>query len=468
MNLKTDNRYYTALTAYLLGMELSKYDISFVDHFEIPNEVENNDDAMILRNLCMLRNNFLNSYDVIDSFFTTTLRNIIEAPEVNQNCVKYLEAANINLRITNATSADYIRHLSNLINEYARKVSNSDLLPKWATSVLRDCYCNIFTVSKRTSGMTLSKTYERFRLKYPYQLFVGFNISEYQHNLLYRDSTLFTNIQELSGIEDVTSYDRFLMTGNSDFESDDNKTRGTYSVTREEASDSFSDFLSNSSKILIIVDCENTHVDTVVAVVNEVSRSNIKGNKYKIVLVDDERCPADWEIIKLFTNFEVEHIEMHRLKSQKSTVDMRLALIAQREVLKNNIDGVVLVSSDSDYFCLMESMQETDDFNSFFVIFEGDRVGEGYLSRLNKWGIGSMPASYLDINDFVAEKSKLYRSWILNCLNANYSFSVSKILDLVSQSVNISNGDREALGKLISDKLTLVSRSNGDISFSFK
>ena len=48
MNLKTDNRYYTALTAYLLGLDMEKYDISFIDHMEIPVELENNKEALIL------------------------------------------------------------------------------------------------------------------------------------------------------------------------------------------------------------------------------------------------------------------------------------------------------------------------------------------------------------------------------------------------------------------------------------
>lgn len=431
--MKTDNRYYTALTAYLLGLDMEKYDISFIDHMEIPVELENNKEALILRNLCILRNNFLNSYDSLSSFFSTTLRNIIDSPSVDQSCVKYLKSVGIDLRITNARASDYIRSISDIINDYAKRISNSDLLPEWASSVLRECYCGIFTVQKRVSGVTLAKTYSRLRKKYPYQLFVGFDLSTYSHNLLYRDSMLFSNIQTLAGVKDVVSYDRLLVATSQDLDPD-NEAEGTFTLTREDTKNALSDFLGNSSKILIIVDCENTHVDTVVAVINDVSRSNIKGNKYKIVLVDDEKCHEDWEIVKLFTNFEVEHIEMHRLKSQKSTVDMRLALIVQREVLKNGID----------------------------------RVGNEYLNRLEEWGIGCIPSSYLDVSDFAAEKSKLYKSWILNCLNENYSFNVSKILELVSKNISISDGDKESLTKMISDKLTLVSKSNGDISFVFK
>lgn len=170
--MKTDNRYYTALTAYLLGLDMEKYDISFIDHMEIPVELENNKEALILRNLCILRNNFLNSYDSLSSFFSTTLRNIIDSPAVDQSCVKYLKSMGIDLRITNARASDYIRSISDIINDYAKRISNSDLLPEWASSVLRECYCGIFTVQKRVSGVTLAKTYSRLRKKYPYQLFV--------------------------------------------------------------------------------------------------------------------------------------------------------------------------------------------------------------------------------------------------------------------------------------------------------
>lgn len=296
--MKTDNRYYTALTAYLLGLDMEKYDISFIDHMEIPVELENNKEALILRNLCILRNNFLNSYDSLSSFFSTTLRNIIDSPSVDQSCVKYLKSVGIDLRITNARASDYIRSISDIINDYAKRISNSDLLPEWASSVLRECYCGIFTVQKRVSGVTLAKTYSRLRKKYPYQLFVGFDLSTYTHNLLYRDSMLFSNIQTLAGVKDVVSYDRLLVATSQDLDPA-NEAEGTFTLTREDTKNALSDFLGNSSKILIIVDCENTHVDTVVAVINDVSRSNIKGNKYKIVLVDDEKCHEDWEIVKL-------------------------------------------------------------------------------------------------------------------------------------------------------------------------
>lgn len=103
---------------------------------------------------------------------------------------------------------------------------------------------------------------------------------------------LFSNIQTLAGVKDVVSYDRLLVATSQDLDPA-SETEGTFTLTREDTKNALSDFLGNSSKILIIVDCENTHVDTVVAVINDVSRSNIKGNKYKIVLVDDEKCHED-------------------------------------------------------------------------------------------------------------------------------------------------------------------------------
>ncbi|MCD7761145.1 MAG: hypothetical protein LUH16_05145 [Clostridiales bacterium] len=56
------------------------------------------------------------------------------------------------------------------------------------------------------------------------------------------------------------------------------------------------------------------------------------------------------------TDYNTEHVVVGRIYEHKSQVDMTLAANTCREVYLNQVDSVILVSSDSDYWALIQSL----------------------------------------------------------------------------------------------------------------
>ena len=89
----------------------------------------------------------------------------------------------------------------------------------------------------------------------------------------------------------------------------------------------------------------------------------------KIILIDDVNASLAWRYFENRTSIEVTHIMIERVLSNKSLVDVRLTAEASREHYKNNVDSFVLVSSDSDYYALIEAMPDA----RFLVVLEKEK-----------------------------------------------------------------------------------------------
>ena len=76
----------------------------------------------------------------------------------------------------------------------------------------------------------------------------------------------------------------------------------------------------------------------------------------KIVLYDDVHAASAWDILERYVRIPIEYIKIERLKDNKSLADIKLTAGTCREYYKNQVDSFVLVSSDSDYWGLIESM----------------------------------------------------------------------------------------------------------------
>lgn len=103
------------------------------------------------------------------------------------------------------------------------------------------------------------------------------------------------------------------------------------------------------------VDCENADPYCLCATLqglNPERRQKIS----KIILFDDIHAASGWDILEDFIDIPIEHIEIERIKGNKSLVDMRLAVRISQEHYTNDVDSFALVSSDSDYWALISSL----------------------------------------------------------------------------------------------------------------
>ena len=92
-----------------------------------------------------------------------------------------------------------------------------------------------------------------------------------------------------------------------------------------------------------------------------------------------------------YVDFSVEYIRIERLKDNKSLADIKVAARTCQEYYKNGVDSFVLVSSDSDYWGLIEELSEAN----FFVMIEHSKSSYALKEALISKGM-----YYCYIDDF--------------------------------------------------------------------
>jgi len=119
----------------------------------------------------------------------------------------------------------------------------------------------------------------------------------------------------------------------------------------------------------------------------------------------------------------LEHIMVPRLNQSKSQVDMTLAVRTSREVYSNNVDSVILVSSDSDYWAMIKQLEGV----RFLVMLEKEKTGLAIMDTLT---IHSIHYCFLD--DF--------------CTSASYKIKTETLIDAIQTRIDaILHGEEQAV-----------------------
>ncbi|MCD8190896.1 MAG: NYN domain-containing protein [Clostridiales bacterium] len=117
-------------------------------------------------------------------------------------------------------------------------------------------------------------------------------------------------------------------------------------------------FIGRNRKTLIVVDCENNDPVKLAAMLSSLNAAQ-KSAIHKIMLFDSDYTTTAWTTLcqmGIPTDYDTEHVVVGRIYEHKSQVDMTLAANTCREVYLNQVDSVILVSSDSDYWALIQSL----------------------------------------------------------------------------------------------------------------
>lgn len=105
------------------------------------------------------------------------------------------------------------------------------------------------------------------------------------------------------------------------------------------------------------MDCENSDVYKLYSVLKNLNQDELSKVE-KIVLYDDSHTTEGWDWLEKFTRIPVEHVEVDRVTSRKSLVDIKMTAGVCTDFYKNDITSFILVSSDSDYWGLISSLTE--------------------------------------------------------------------------------------------------------------
>lgn len=373
-NYKTE---IVTTVAYLLGIKdfiLNGEESRF--NKELFENLNRNKDAKVIRCLSILRNDFLRNAKEI-KIQRLNLVPIDQMPElVSTEAIKYLRENEIEIVHINLDANGHIAVINQYILEKIEKVK--DIIPSW---VKWDYIKSIFTMPGCYAGYNESLISNKDYLKkvllqvnkerkiifdnkafYPWGYYLHWNtqkIKKYYGNILFNDN-------------------KFLKLLYSSFGESFRATEYVVDATDEDK-ESIYEFVDNSINIAILVDCENVDPYRFASVfkgLDEKSMSKIQ----KIILYDDIHTSNAWDYINQIVKLPIEHKIIERVLENKSLVDIAMTAGACKEYYQENTESLILASSDSDFWGLIQNLPTA----RYFVLNESDKTAEKILVELNK------------------------------------------------------------------------------------
>lgn len=144
---------------------------------------------------------------------------------------------------------------------------------------------------------------------------------------------------------------------------------------------SINDFLEKGNKIQIFVDGENADPYMMASTIDGLSDSDIDKIDKIIIYYDAVHTTKAWEYFKHFVSgINVETISVERIAEDKSLVDHKLIVGVSKAVYRDNADSIILVSSDSDFWSVIDEIKDI----KFMVMVQRGKCSHNFKSILRK------------------------------------------------------------------------------------
>ena len=350
--------------AFLIGIEDKYFGIGQTENMNpqfyrsIYEEMIEDKEARIVRNLCYLRTKLQRNFRAIFTEMNSDIKNIDAIPDlVPQDTLKKLYQDGINFVQPRRRLENYIVDVHNYLMLH---VSNcKKFLPNWVKWLY---IRNLFFIQK---GHTIegnkeaARLYSECRDLFPYQAYINWIPDEGDGNILRDDAKFLPILYERNHDK---FYDMSKVTEAGDAALEDPK-----------------DFFEKAKRVIIAVDCENADPCKVIGILKDIYMRGIVNKICKILLNED---------------LPLEYYLTDRVKDEKSAVDVALTIKFYRELeiqkeAGTPVDSAVIISSDCDFWPLIELTPEM----KFLVMLEYDNCSQAYYQRLQKNGI---PFFYID------------------------------------------------------------------------
>ncbi|MDY6400538.1 MAG: hypothetical protein SPL10_08605 [Synergistales bacterium] len=328
----------------------------------IYDELNQDREARIVRNLCRLRTKLQRNFKAILTEMNSDIKNIDAIPDlVPQDALQGLEEDGINFVRARRRLDEYIVDVHNYLLPHVPNCQK--FLPEW---IKWPYIRNLFFINKGSTiegNKEAARLYSEFRDLFPYQSFINWSPDESDGNILRDDAKFLPILYERNRDK---FYDMSKVT-----------EAGDAAITDPE------DFFVNSGRIIIAVDCENADPCKVIGIMKDLDARGMIDKVAKILLVDDEHTSAQWRALRRNENLPLEYYLTDRVKDEKSAVDVALTIKFYREIAQSIADGrpidaAIIISSDCDFWPLIELTPEI----KFLVMLEYDNCSQAYYQRL--------------------------------------------------------------------------------------
>lgn len=432
-----------SLVGYLIGVDRQ--------HFAPPGEhrldeevfekTDKSKNARIVRNLCRIRTGFEKNYSAIRNAFRYDIKNIGTVPDlIPADAVNGLAKDGVSIYKSKPDVDDYIitinRELSNRINTV------QSLFPEWINwKYIKDLF--LMPSGTKPDGIKAAGfEYNKNRNKYPFQCYINWHGGD-NGNILHCDEKFVTLLYE--SWEDC--FENISL------------VRDAGNLTKAD----IYNFLAESGKAIMVVDCENSDPVKLAAALSGLSPAS-KAKVSKILLFDSEYTTASWNILAQAGSFPIEHVTVLRLNEKKSQVDMTLATRTCKEVYTNGVDSVILVSSDSDYWALIQSLADID----FLVMVERRKCGAEILNALEQRNIVFCFLDDFCTNASYAIKTTTILTELRSRLDSAFNININEMLDDVIHNtwVQMTVKEKQAFYDRYIKTMRLAIDGNGNLQIA--
>ena len=365
--MATDTKEVVTTIAYMIGVRRSALISSYPESTDLIASLSKDKNATIMRYLCKLRTVLMQKFKKTDQAMRYDLKNLYSLEWYDHDNIKQLEKWGIPVIKANYRSDMYMKDITKLIND---NIDNcKPLFYDWVDwEYIRD----LFYIPNYNKDGVMRDEFTKYMAnidKYPFQMFIHWQPADVG-SIVYSDRKFLNYIYSIH-------YDYF---------SDQSK----YQDVDEGTKNNIYEFIDNSKKTAIAVDCENSNPFKLCSVLKSLNKDELAKIE-KITLYDDPNTTSGWDWIAKFTQIPTEHIEINRVTDRKSLVDVRMTASVVKDYYKNDITSFILLSSDSDYWGLIESLPDAN----FLVMYEDDKCGIDIKNALSQHGI-----YYCSIDDF--------------------------------------------------------------------
>ena len=431
--------------AFLIGVPKrifeNKHEAPRLDVYEFLSEDKN---ARIIRNLCVIRTAIERNYRKINGIMRMEYRGLLSMPDViPSDCMQQLNEDGITFIKKSSTKlCHHIIEINRLISDRINNCKN--LFPIWINwQYIKELFVMPNGLTEAGTKVAADIYYANLSY-YPYQVYMNW-VPMDEGNVLYNDKKFATLLYQWHN-DAFTEYSKV-------------SDAGAF------VKNNIYDFVDESEKTVVVVDCENSDPYKLCATLRNLD-NEVMQKISRIILFDDVHTASAWRILEAFIKIPVEHIMIERLKQNKSLVDIKLTARACQEHYQKQVDSFVIVSSDSDYWGLISSMPDA----RFLVMIEREKCGPDMKAALADTGI-----FYCYLDDFYSGNSEgiklnalfkeMYR-WIDNTVHLN----VNDMLDaaLRNTRIEMSPAERKQFYEKHIRNMTLVIDQNGNVTIALK
>ena len=384
--------------AFLIGVPQRIFENEHeAPQLDVYERLSKDKNARIIRNLCIIRTSIERNFRKINDIMRMEYRGLLSMPEIIPPvCMQQLNEDGITFIKKSSTKlCQHIIEINRLISDRINNCKN--LFPIWIN------WKYIKELFVMPNGLTEAGTKEAADIYYanlsyyPYQVYINW-VPMDEGNVLYNDKKFATLLYQWHN-DAFTEYSKV-------------SDAGAF------VKNNIYDFVDESEKTVVVVDCENSDPYKLCATLRNLD-NEVMQKISTIILFDDVHTASAWRILESFVKIPVEHIMIERIKQNKSLVDIKLTARACQEHYQRQVDSFVIVSSDSDYWGLISSLPDA----RFLVMIEREKCGPDMKSALADAGI-----FYCYLDDFYSGNSEdikknalfkeMYR-WIDNSIHLN-------------------------------------------------